>query len=155
MAQRILALELAGERVLAAVADRSWNSFTFAGMYDKVRADNEADLSGALSRLIAETGQPDIVISALSADRVANRILELPFKDSRRLHQVVPFALEEHLPFPIDHGTVAFTRLGREDDHTLVMAAMVRNSDLQHHLELLQKAGLDPKIVTIAPLALA
>ncbi len=155
MAQRILALELAGERVLAAVADRSWNSFTFAGMYDKVRADNEADLSGALARLIAETGQPDIVISALPADRIANRILELPFKDTRRLHKVVPFALEEHLPFPIDNGTVAFTRIGREDDHTLVMAAMVRKSDLQHHLELLQKAGLDPKTVTIAPLALA
>src|SRR5208337_2571802 len=104
---------------------------------------------------IAETGQPDIVISALPGDRVANRILELPFKDSRRLHQVVPFALEEHLPFPIDNGTVAFTRVGREDDHTLVMAAMVRKSDLEHHLELLQKAGLDPKTVTIAPLALA
>jgi hypothetical protein len=155
MAQRILALELVGERVLAAVADRSWNSFNLAGMYDKVRADDETDLSGALSRLIAETGQPDIVISALPADRVAKRLLELPFKDARRLHQVVPFALEEHLPFPIDNGTVAFTRVGREGDHTLVMAAMVRKSDLQHHLDLLQKAGLDPKTVTIAPLALA
>jgi cell division ATPase FtsA len=68
---------------------------------------------------------------------------------------VVPFALEEHLPFPVDNATVAFTRVGREGDHSLVMAALVRKSDLQHHLDLLQKAGLDPKIVTLAPLALA
>ena len=155
MAQRILALEFVGDRVRAAVAERSWNSFNLAGVYDKVRADDEADLSGALSRLIAEAGQPDIVISALPADRIAKRLLELPFKDVRRLHQVVPFALEEHLPFPVDNGTVAFTRVGREGDHTLVMAAMVRKTDLQHHLDLLQKAGLDPKTVTLAPLALA
>ncbi len=144
-----------GDRVRAAAAERSWNSFTLAGVYDKVRADDEADLSGALSRLVVEAGQPDIVISALPADRVAKRLLELPFKDARRLHQVVPFALEEHLPFPVDDAAVAFTRVGREGDHTLVMAAMVRKTDLQHHLDLLQKAGLDPKTVTLAPLALA
>ncbi len=155
MAQRILALELVGDRVLAAVAERSWNSFNLTGMYDKVRADDEADLSGALSRLVAETGQPDIVISALPADRVAKRLLELPFKDARRLHQVVPFALEEHLPFPVDNGVVAFTRVGREGDHTLVMAAMAPKAEVQRHLDLLRKAGLDPKTVTLAPLALA
>src|SRR5271166_1428163 len=155
MAQRILALELVGDRVRAAVAERSWNSFNLIGVYDKVRADDEADLSGALSRLLVEAGQPDIVISALPVDQVVKRLLELPFKDARRLHQVVPFALEEHLPFPVDDGAVAFTRVGREGDQTLVMAAMVRKTDLQHHLDLLAKAGLDPKTVTLAPLALA
>ena len=155
MAQRILALEFVGDRVRAAAAERSWNSFNLAGVYDKVRADDEADLSGALSRLVADAGQPDIVISALPAESVVKRILELPFKDARRLHQVVPFALEEHLPFPVDDGAVAFARVGRDGEHTLVIAAMVRKADLQAHLDLLQKAGLDPKTVTLAPLALA
>src|SRR6202051_174291 len=155
MAQRILALEMGADRVRAAVADRSWNSFHLAGVYEKLRAQDETDLSGALTRLVAEAGQPDIVISALPADRGAKRLLELPFKDARRLHQVVPFALEEHLPFPVDNGAVAFSRFGQEGDHTLVMAAMVRKTDLQQHLDLLQKAGLDTKTVTLAPLALA
>src|SRR6202140_5666075 len=155
MAQRILALEISGDRVRAAVADRSWNSFHLAGVYEKFRANDETDMSGALSRLVVEVGEPDIVISALPSDRVVKRLLELPFKDARRLHQVVPFALEEHLPFPVDNGAVAFSRFGQEGDHTLVMAAMVRKIDLQHHLDLLAKAGLDPKTVTLAPLALA
>ncbi len=155
MAQRILALELGSDRVRAVMAERSWNSFTLVDTYDKVRADDEADLSGALSRLVVEAGQPDIVISALPANLAVKRLLELPFKDARRLHQVVPFALEEHLPFPVDNGAVAFIRVGREGDHTLVMAAMVRKTDLQSHLSLLQKQGLDPKTVTLAPLALA
>ena len=59
------------------------------------------------ARLVVEAGQPDIVISALPVDRVVKRLLDLPFKDGRRLHQVVPFALEEHLPFPVDNGTAA------------------------------------------------
>ena len=155
MAQKILALEFVGDRVRAAVAERSWNSFKLAGVFDKVRADDEADLSGALSRLVVEAGEPDVVISALPIDCVAKRLLELPFKDIRRLHQVVPFALEEHLPFPVDNATVAFTRVGRDGDHTLVIAAMVRKTELQHHLDLLRKSGLDPKTVTLAPLALA
>src|SRR5882672_2994948 len=128
MAQRILALEMGGDRVRAAVADRSWNSFHLAGVYEKLRAQDETDLSGALSRLVAEAGEPDIVISALPSDRVAKRLLELPFKDARRLHQVVPFALEEHLPFPVDNGAVAFSRFGQEGDHTLVLAAMLTRS---------------------------
>src|ERR1700683_2761039 len=122
MAQRILALELVGDRVRAAVAERSWNSFTLTGVYDKGRDDDEADLSGALSRLLGVHGPHDTVISALPPDLVAKRLLDLPFKDSRRLHQVVPFALEEHLPFPVDNGTVAFTRVGREGESNLVIA---------------------------------
>src|SRR5260370_33890064 len=155
MAKRILALEMGADRVRGAAADRSWNSFHLEGVYEKLRAQDETDLSGALSRLLAESGEPDIVISALPSDRVAKRLLELPFKDVRRLHQVVPFALEEHLPFPVDNAAVAFSRFGQEWDHTLGMAALVRKIDLQHHLDVPAKAGLDPKTVTLAPLALA
>jgi len=43
MAQRILALELVGDRVRAAAAERSWNSFTLTGVYDKIRADGDRD----------------------------------------------------------------------------------------------------------------
>jgi hypothetical protein len=50
---------------------------------------------------------------------------------------------------------VAFSHVGQHDGHSLVMAAMVRKTDLQQHIDLLAKAGLDPKTVTLAPLALA
>jgi general secretion pathway protein L len=155
MGQRVVALELAGEYVRAAVADRSWNSFELIGVFEQERADDEADLSGALARLIAKAGQPSVLISALPGEFVAKRLLELPFTDKRRLNQVVPFALEEHLPFAIDDAAVAFSRVGREADKTLVLAALARKVDLERHLELLGRAGLDPKIVTLGPFALA
>jgi len=155
MGQRVVALELAGEYVRAAVADRSWNSFELIGVFEQERADDEADLSGALGRLIAKAGRPNVLISALPGEFVAKRLLELPFTDKRRLNQVVPFALEEHMPFAIDDAAVAFSRVGREADKTLVLAALARKVDLEKHLDLLGRAGLDPKIVTLGPFALA
>jgi type II secretion system protein L len=155
MPQRILALETAGDRVRAATAERSWNSFQLTGVFEEKRAADEPGLSAAISRIIERAGQPDITLSSLPANLAAKRLLELPFKDLRRLRQVVPFALEEHLPFPVDGAAVAFTRLGRAGDGTLVLAAVVRKQDLKNHLDVLTAAGLDPKTVTLAPLALA
>jgi Tfp pilus assembly PilM family ATPase len=155
MGQRVVALELAGECVRAAVADRSWNSFALTGVFEQERADDEADLTGALRRVIAAAGPPDLLISALPGEFVAKRLLELPFTDKRRLHQVVPFALEEHMPFAIDDAAVAFSRVGQQDGKTLVLAALARKGDLEKHLELLGQAGLDPKVVTLGPFALA
>jgi type IV pilus assembly protein PilM len=155
MPQRILAIEMAGDRVRAAAAERTWNSFQLAGVFESARTADESNLSGALERLLQKTGRPDVVVSSLPGEAIAKRLLELPFADSRRLHQVVPFALEEHLPFPVDGAAVSFVRVRHQDDHSLVLAAFARKKDVQEHLQLLATAGLDPKTVTLAPYALA
>jgi general secretion pathway protein L len=155
MGERIMALELAGERVRAAMADRTWNAIELIGAWEQERGADEADLAPAIARLIDVAGHPDVLVSALPGEFVAKRLLTLPFSDRRRLAQVVPFALEEHLPFPVDDAAVAFARVGREDGKTLVIAAFARKVDLKSHLELLDRAGLDPKIVTLGTLALA
>jgi hypothetical protein len=155
MAQRILALEMLGEVVRAAVAERSWNSFVLGGVFEEQRGDGEADLAPALLRLLARTGKPDIVISALPGEFVIKRLLELPFSNLHRLGQVVPFALEEHLPFPVDDAVVAFARVGNSGENTLVMAALARKPDLTRHLELLARARIDPRTVTLGALAVA
>lgn len=155
MGQRILALELAGERVRGALAERSWNSLDLIGAWEHARAADEDDLVPAIGRILAASGPPDAVISALPAEFVAKRLLALPFSDRRKLRQVVPFALEEHLPFPVDNAAVAFARVGAEDGKTLVIAAFARKGDIRQHLDLLARAGLDPQRVTLGALALA
>ncbi len=155
MAQRILAVEMMHDAVRAAAAERTWNSFQLLGALEERQAPDEADLGPALERLMEKTGKPDIVISALPSELVAKRILELPFGDARRLNQVVPFALEEHLPFGVEGSVVAFLRVGQDGPNSLVVAALARTHDLEQHLRLLARVGLDPKTVTLAPLAMA
>ncbi|MGH7812426.1 MAG: hypothetical protein ACREQI_00280 [Candidatus Binataceae bacterium] len=154
MPQRIIALEIAEDRVRAAAAERSWNSIRLTGVFENERAPGEPDVAGALARLAAEAGPGDLVISALPSGLAAKRLLELPFSDARRLNEAVPFELEGHLPFAVDDAVVAFSRVGNRDGKTLVMAATVRKRDLRAHLELLAKAGLTPKVVTLSLLAL-
>ena len=155
MGQRILALELAGDRVRAALAERSYKALELVAVYEQEREAGEPDLAGAVARVAAAAGRPDILISALPGEFVAQRLLTLPFVDRRRLTQVVPFALEEHLPFAVDDATVAFARVGYEDSGSLVIAAFTRREQLRRHLATLASAGLDPKIVTLGTHALA
>jgi type II secretion system protein L len=155
MGQRILALEMRGDHVRAAVADRNFKSFGLIGVYEERRNVDEADLSAAIGRVIAASGLPDISITALPGELVAKRLLTLPFDDQRRLRQVVPFALEEHLPFAVDDAAVAFARVGPHDGGSLVIAAYARKEVLRRHLELLAHAGIDPKTVTLSTHALA
>ncbi len=155
MPQKILALEMPGHTVRAAVAERTWNTFHIEGVFEEERRSGEADLEGALNRILARTGKPDVVTTSIASDFVVKRLLELPFSDVRKLHQVVPFALEEHLPFPVDDAVVAFVRVGTDADSTLVAAALARKVDVRNHLDLLAKVGLDPRTVTLSELAIA
>jgi hypothetical protein len=141
--------------VRAAVAERTWNSFHIEGVFEEERQTGEPDLEGALTRILVRTGKPDVVTTSIGSEFVVKRLLELPFHDLRKLHQVVPFALEEHLPFPVDDAVVAFTRVGTDAGSTVVVAALARKNDLKHHLDLLAKVGLDPRRVTLSELAIA
>jgi type II secretion system protein L len=154
MAERIVSIEICNDVVRAAVAERSWNAFVLIGTYESSLAAEETDLSAALRRLIGQTGNPDIVISAFPGELVAKRLLTLPFTDRRRLEQAVPFALEEHLPFSVDEAVVSYVTVGRNNGNSHVLAAMVRKEDLSAHLELLASAGINPKTVTLSSVTL-
>ena len=155
MAQRVMAIEIAGNSVRGAFAERTWSSFAMLGTVEDRQTEGEDDLAPALRRLYDAAGKPPLVISAMPAAAVVKRLLALPFSDRRRLARVVPFALEEHLPLAVDDAVVAFSRVGTEDGKTLVMAALARPDDLRRHLELLARAGIDPRTVTLSALALA
>ena len=155
MGQRILALEVGDRRVRAALADRTHKSLDLLSVYEEAQAGDEPNTSGAVARIVAKAGTPEVVISALPGEFVAQRLLTLPFTDRRKLQQTVPFALEEHLPFAVDDAAVAFARVGREGSSSLVIAAFARREALRRHLEMLAGAGLDPKVVTLSSLALA
>ncbi len=155
MAERILSIEISDDVVRAADAELAWNSFVFVGMFEARSEPGDLDLSAALTRLLAKTGKPDIVISAFPGQLVAKRLLTLPFHDRRRLDQAVPFALEEHLPFAVDDAVVSYLTVGRDNaGSSQVLAAMVRKEDLRSHLELLARAGINPKTVTLSAVTL-
>ena len=154
MPQRVLALEFDAHELKAAVLETSFRDYKVIGFYREpvVAADGTLaeQLRGFVQRHELEA---TTVVSSLPGDLVSLRTFFLPFRDRKRLDQTVPFELETQVPFGLDEVIVDYHVLHRDRSGCNVLAALVQRRDLEEHLKLLGDAGLDPKIVDIAPLA--
>lgn len=153
MPQRVLALEIDAHELKGAVIETTFRDYRVLGFYrEDIAAD--ANVSDQVRSLIERHKmQPGTVLSSIPGDLVAFRTLSLPFRDRKRLDQTVPFELENQVPFGLDEVVVDYHVLRRDRSGTVVLAALVQRKDLQQHLALLGGAGLDPKVVDLAPLA--
>jgi len=153
MPQRVLTLELGEEELRGVVVETSFRDYRIVGFY-REPLDSENAVSAQLRRFVE---RPELhattVLSALPGDLVTWRTFFVPFRDRRRLDQTVPFELEAEVPFGLDEVIVDYHALHRDKNGTIVLAAMVQRTDLEQHLGLLAEAGIDPKIVDLAPLA--
>ncbi len=74
------------------------------------------------------------------------RNLKLPFRDRRKIRQVLPFEVEPLLPFPLEEVILDF-QVVRETDGSDLIAAAVAKSQLQPIFEALSAFRLNPKLV--------
>ncbi len=151
MPQRIVSLEIGPAELKAVVLQSSFRDYKVAALHrEPLNGAVDEQLRAFLERH-GEAG--DTILSALSGDRVTWRTLFLPFRDQKRLAQTIPFELESSVPFGLDEVVVDYQVLHRDRAGTTVLAALVPKGELEHHLELLQRGGADPKVVDIGPLA--
>ncbi len=153
MPNRTLALDVGGPAFRAAVAESTLRTQRVLGVYASPRtpgADLGVDLRGFLTR---HALQWDEVVSALPGNLVTHRVLRLPFRDRRRLDQTVAFELESHLPFDIEQAVVDYQVISQSDGEAVILAVLAPKSTVREHLETLAAAGLDPRVVDLAPLA--
>lgn len=154
MPQRILAIEVDPQALKAAVVETTFRDFRVAGFYEEAVGADGNDLAEHLRHLVTDHDlQGATVLSALPGDLVSVRTMFLPFRDRKRLDQTVPFELETQVPFGLDEIVVDYQVLQRDKAGSTVLAALVQRKDLEEHLATLGAAGLDPKIVDLAPLA--
>jgi len=154
MPHRILALELDAHELKAAVVETTFRDYRVVGFYREPVAAAEGSLGEQLRGFLQRHSlHASTVLSALPGDVVTLRTFFLPFRDRKRLDQTVPFELEAQVPFGLDEIVVDYHILHRDRSGSLVLAALVRRQDLEQHLALLSSAGLDPKVVDLAPLA--
>lgn len=151
MPNRTLALDAGGATLRAVLVERTLRSQRILGFYAAPRTD---DLAADIRALAAAHDlRWDEVISALPGDVATHRVLVLPFTDRKRLDQTVPFELETQLPFELDEAVVDYQVLGQDGDSAVVLAAFAPKTAVRAHLAALAAAGIDPRIVDLAPLA--
>lgn len=153
MPNRILALDPHGAQLLAVVVETSFRGYEIVGYFAEPRNPAMPLADQVRAFLARHPANADMVLSALPGDGAAYRILDLPFRDWRKLQQTVPFELESQVPFAVDDAIVDFQVLERTATGTRVFAALAPRARIEEHLKLLADAGLDPAVVDFAPLS--
>ncbi len=154
MPQRILALDITDSDLTATVLQTTFRDYHVEGFFREQLTPASGATEAQLRRFVEQHAKAgDTVLSSLPGDRVTWRTLFLPFRDSKRLAQTIPFELESNVPFGLEDVVVDYQVLRRDQAGTTVLAALVPKEDLERHLELLQRVGADPKVVDVGPLA--
>lgn len=106
-----------------------------------------------LKNIFAEQFLPknDVAVS-LPGNPTSIRVLSFPFSDPKKIDQTYEFELENVSPFDLSdkvHGYYLIKRL--EGSEAIV--CMSQKGEIKHLVDLYQSGGIDPKVITFAPLA--
>ena len=154
MPQRILALEIEAQELKAAVVETTFRDYKVVGFYRDAISPDGGSLAEQLRAFVQRHHLASTtVLTSLPGDLVTLRTFFLPFRDRKRLDQTVPFELENQVPFGLEEVVVDYHVLHTDKAGSNILAVLVQRKDLEAHLATLAEAGLDPKVVDLAPLA--
>lgn len=154
MPRKIVSLDIGKGDLKAAIVEAGFRDFKIGGLHREALEGDPEAAARSVGKFIAEhAADADTILSALPAEVVSWRTLHLPFRDNRKVAQTVPFELESNVPFGLDEVIVDYQVLARDASGTTVLAALAPKREVERHLEMLQAAGVDPKIVAAGPLS--
>jgi hypothetical protein len=113
-----------------------------------------ARLAAALEELGLVLGGDTVAVS-LPGALVASHLFTLPFLDAGRIEQVLPAEVEGAIPFEMDEVVWDHAVISQTGGKSEVLVGVVRKAALRDWIDMLAGAGVDPRSITFAPLALA
>jgi Tfp pilus assembly PilM family ATPase len=110
----------------------------------------------ALKQLMTNIKSYDLIRACIPASIVVFKELQLQFSDPEKIRMVLDYEIETMLPFSINEAVIDFIITKKQPDQktTQILVAAVRSQDLQKHLSIYEKAGIDPAAITIDLFAL-
>jgi type II secretory pathway component PulL len=161
MSRKVLGIDIRKESVSAVLVKTSLRESRIdahAHVPISDSAEDENPFKTALETLCSEIDIDgcDCVVS-ISADHFSYRMLQIPFKDSKKIKMVLPFELEPTVPYPVDDLIIDFIDLesAGHNDYTDVIAVALPASELAPYLGTLGAIKIDPEMLTLSGLPTA
>ncbi len=85
---------------------------------------------------------------------ISFRNMTVPFRDSKKIRQTLPFELENLTPLSVENLIVDFNIINSEDQ-TEILAVTADRGNLSQYLSILSSAGIDPDTMDINPVPAA
>lgn len=160
MSRKILGLDIRPDALCAVMLESGFKgSRVQSHARIPLSGDGEPEerLEAGLERLARQMDLSDcFCVAALPADQVSYRNLRLPFKDAKKIRQVLPFELESTLPVPVDSLIIDFQPLGPPPaqsngnaEETDVLAASVEIETLGRYFQPLAAYRIKPELFTV------
>lgn len=96
-----------------------------------------------------------LVVTAMPAQEVLIRPLELKIKKEKDINEVLAFQSEPLLPYPVENALVDKIILSKDKEGHKLSIIAVRKDHLTNHIKLWNSLDVEPENVTAAPAALA
>ena len=140
MSRKILGLDIQNDAVSAALV-RSSIKGNRVEAYQRVPISGQDDIEDAFIQSLETITQRidvagSVCVAAVPTDQISFRNVRVPFKDQKKIRQILPFELEPTLPFPVDDIIIDFHPVNMSD-HSDIIAATMDKSRLQFYLESL------------------
>lgn len=155
MTQKILGLDISDELLTGVVIGHGRGERRILAR-GAVMADREEWSGEDLDRLLGLLDwKGGTCICGLALADLSLRHLGLPFRDRRKIRQVLPFELEDELVAPAQDHVVEYLQIGGTGERNELLVFCLEKEVLAKRLELCAASGLEPRRVTPAMLALA
>lgn len=96
-------------------------------------------------------------IASLPAGHASYRNMEAPFKELKKLRQILPYEMESILPYPPENVIIdlnVLDSLANTERHQIFTAA-VQKEKVGFYLDVLETHGIEPDVLTIGGYAIA
>lgn len=155
MPQRILGLDVGSYSVKVAEVTRGLKSFELVHFYEKPVQYNEVltreeSLTAAIQAVLEDNAlEWDDIICAVPGDKIATRLITLPFGNMRKIDQTVDFEVENYIPFELEEVVFDYHASVIDKNLSKVLVAYANKGEFVRNLTLLNNAGVDPRVVCV------
>ncbi len=151
----ILGLDIGSHSLKAVEFRHTLRGFEAVAMRIFPRASGEAPLAELVQHFVRmHRLSTDHAVCALAGDRLSTRRLSFPFRDRKRLTQVVPFEVEGDSLFDLDEVLVDWEIVGGTRNQAEVVATVATRADVSELLGTLREAHSEPRTLEAEGLVL-
>jgi type II secretion system protein L len=150
---KIVGLKIERGLVAAAVVQKDFRRMELVDSFSQSFA-TDAELVDILQNKSRDWAGAKIIAS-IPGHLFAQRIVQFPFADRKRVEKALPFEIEDSVPFALDDVVIDYLILDGEkigkganaSKEAAVLGIMLPKEVLKRHIDLLASAGIDPQVI--------